>query len=81
MYVLTPGLVLKVKVDDGKIVFSPPFAEVRDMVLAAFREIVISADGLPRVICLLFSCFEYFFKLPTTFIYFPIRCSWKVQRL
>jgi dynein heavy chain len=42
-------LLIKLKVEEPKIVFDPAFKEIRDIILRCFSEIVASGDGLTRV--------------------------------
>lgn len=54
-YVMPQVMIIKLKVDEPKIVFDPLFRECRDIILRCFSQIVTSAEGLQRVstlICL-----------------------------
>lgn len=42
-------MIVKLKVEEPKIVFDPPFRECRDIILRCFSEIIASGEGLPRV--------------------------------
>ncbi|XP_041362756.1 dynein heavy chain 3, axonemal-like isoform X2 [Gigantopelta aegis] len=53
-YVMPQVMIIKLKVEDPKIVFEPPFREIRDIILRCFSEIIASGDGLMRVECELF---------------------------
>ena len=48
-YVMKQVMILKLKVEDPKILFEPPFRECRDIVIRCFSEIIASAEGLQRV--------------------------------
>ncbi|KAH3867062.1 hypothetical protein DPMN_030187 [Dreissena polymorpha] len=53
-YVMAQIMIIKLRVEEPKIVFDPPFKEIRDIILRCFSEIIASAEGLMRVsvICL-----------------------------
>ena len=40
---------MQLQIDGAKLVFDPPFREVRDIILRLLTEIVQSAENLPRV--------------------------------
>ena len=42
-------MIVKLKVEEPRIVFDPPFRECRDIILRCFSEIIDSAEGLQRV--------------------------------
>ncbi|XP_078610604.1 dynein axonemal heavy chain 3-like isoform X1 [Branchiostoma floridae x Branchiostoma japonicum] len=42
-------MIIKLRVEEPKIIFEPPFRETRDIFLRCFSEIVASAEELPRV--------------------------------
>ena len=48
-YVMPQVMIIKLKVEDPKIIFDPPFREIRDIILRCFSEIIASGDGLTRV--------------------------------
>ena len=48
-YVMKSVMIVKLKVEEPKQVFEPPFRECRDIILRCFSEIIASAEGLPRV--------------------------------
>lgn len=48
-YVQTQIMIIKLKVEEPKIVFEPPFREIRDIILRCFSEIIASGEGLTRV--------------------------------
>lgn len=48
-YVVTPVMIIKLKVEEPKIIFEPPFRECRDIILRCFSEVIASATELPRV--------------------------------
>ncbi|KAK3717325.1 hypothetical protein QZH41_011557, partial [Actinostola sp. cb2023] len=48
-YVVTEIMVIQLRVDGAKLIFDPPFREVRDIILRLLTEIVKSAEDLPRV--------------------------------
>ena len=47
-------MIIKLQVQEPKIVFDPPFRDCRDIILKCFSEIIASGDSLPRVECELF---------------------------
>ncbi|WAQ96862.1 DYH3-like protein [Mya arenaria] len=53
-YVMPQIMIIKLRVEEPKIVFDPPFKEIRDIILRCFSEIIASAEGLMRVECQLF---------------------------
>ncbi|XP_061175178.1 dynein axonemal heavy chain 3-like [Saccostrea echinata] len=53
-YVQTQIMIIKLRVEEPKIVFDPPFREIRDIILRCFSEIIASGEGLTRVECELF---------------------------
>ncbi|XP_077979573.1 dynein axonemal heavy chain 3-like isoform X2 [Glandiceps talaboti] len=53
-YNMAQVMIIKLKVEEPKIVFDPPFRECRDIILRCFSEIIASAEGLPRVECDIF---------------------------
>ncbi|XP_064624417.1 dynein axonemal heavy chain 3-like [Lineus longissimus] len=53
-YVMAQVMIIKLRVEEPKILFDPPFREVKDIILRCFQEIIASAEGLPRVECDLF---------------------------
>lgn len=48
-------MVIKLKVEEPKIVFEPPFREIVNLLIKCFSEIIASGTGLPRVECELFT--------------------------
>ena len=42
-------MIIKLRVEEPKIVFDPPFREIRDIILRCFSEIIASGEGLMRV--------------------------------
>lgn len=48
-YVQTQIMIIKLRVEEPKIVFDPPFREIRDIILRCFSEIIASGEGLTRV--------------------------------
>lgn len=42
-------MILKLRVEDPKIIFDPTFRECRDIILRCFSEIIASGEGLQRV--------------------------------
>ncbi|GAB1599971.1 hypothetical protein Ahia01_000274600, partial [Argonauta hians] len=48
-YVMTPILIINLKVEDNKIVFHPPFRDILNLIIKCFAEIVVSATALPKV--------------------------------
>jgi dynein heavy chain len=46
-------MIIKLKVEEPKIIFDPLFKEIRDIILRCFSEIIASGDGLTRVSFLL----------------------------
>ncbi|XP_053383461.1 dynein axonemal heavy chain 3-like [Mercenaria mercenaria] len=53
-YVMAQVMIIKLRVEEPKIVFDPPFREIRDIILRCFSEIIASGEGLMRVECQLF---------------------------
>ncbi|KAK7111861.1 dynein axonemal heavy chain 3-like isoform X2 [Littorina saxatilis] len=53
-YVMAQVMIIKLKVEEPKIMFEPLFREIRDIILRCFSEIIASGDGLTRVECELF---------------------------
>ncbi|KAK3579501.1 hypothetical protein CHS0354_028323 [Potamilus streckersoni] len=53
-YVMAQIMIIKLRVEEPKIVFDPPFREIRDIILRCFSEIIASGDGLSRVECEIF---------------------------
>lgn len=53
-YVMAQIMIIKLRVEEPKIVFDPPFREIRDIILRCFSEIIASGEGLMRVECTLF---------------------------
>nr|XP_006820578.1 PREDICTED: dynein heavy chain 3, axonemal-like [Saccoglossus kowalevskii] len=53
-YNMAQVMIIKLKVEEPKIVFDPPFRECRDIILRCFSEIIASAEGLQRVECDIF---------------------------
>ena len=49
-YVMPQVMIIKLRVEEPKIVFDPPFREIRDIILRCFSEIIASGEGLMRVI-------------------------------
>lgn len=49
MYVMAQVMIIKLKVEEPKIIFDPLFKEIRDIILRCFSEIIASGDGLTRV--------------------------------
>ena len=54
-YVMSPIMVIMLKVEEPKIVFHPPFRDILNMIIKCFSEIIASGTGLPRVECELFT--------------------------
>ena len=50
-YVMAQVMIIKLKVEEPKIIFDPLFKEIRDIILRCFSEIIASGDGLTRVSC------------------------------
>lgn len=48
-YVMPQVMIIKLKVDEPKIIFDPAFRECRDIILRCFSQIITSAEGLQRV--------------------------------
>ena len=48
-YVMPQIMIIKLRVEEPKIVFDPPFREIRDIILRCFSEIIASGEGLMRV--------------------------------
>ena len=42
-------MIVQLKIDGAKLVFDPPFRELRDIILRLLTDIVQSAEDLPRV--------------------------------
>ena len=42
-------MIVKLRVEEPRIIFDPPFRECRDIILRCFSEIIASADQLQRV--------------------------------
>ncbi|XP_033740540.1 dynein heavy chain 3, axonemal-like isoform X1 [Pecten maximus] len=53
-YVMDQVMIIKLRVDEPRIQFDPPFREIRDIILRCFSEIIASGEGLTRVECELF---------------------------
>ncbi|XP_029639148.1 dynein heavy chain 3, axonemal-like isoform X2 [Octopus sinensis] len=53
-YVLAPIMIIKLKVEEPKIVFDPPFRDILSLIIKCFSEIVASGTGLSRVECEVF---------------------------
>ncbi|XP_070580768.1 dynein axonemal heavy chain 3-like [Ptychodera flava] len=53
-YNMAQVMIIKLKVEEPKIVFEPAFRECRDIILRCFSQIINSAEGLPRVECDIF---------------------------
>nr|KAG5713480.1 hypothetical protein BaRGS_025028 [Batillaria attramentaria] len=53
-YVMAQVMIIKLRVEEPKIIFDPLFKEIRDIILRCFSEIIASGDGLTRVECELF---------------------------
>ncbi|KAK6187847.1 hypothetical protein SNE40_005782 [Patella caerulea] len=53
-YVMKQVMIIKLRVQDPKIIFDPLFREIRDIILRCFTEIIACAEGLSRVECELF---------------------------
>lgn len=49
LYVMKQVMIIKLKVEEPKITFDPPFRECRDIILRCFSEIIASGEGLQRV--------------------------------
>ena len=58
-YVMPQVMIIKLRVEEPKIVFDPPFREIRDIILRCFSEIIASGEGLMRVIYFYFITVEY----------------------
>ncbi len=52
-YVMKSVMIIKLQVDDPKVVFDPSLRDCRDIILQCFAEIIRSAEKLPRVSLLL----------------------------
>ena len=52
-------MIIKLRVEEPKIVFDPPFREIRDIILRCFSEIIASGEGLMRVIYFYLITVEY----------------------
>ncbi|RUS89800.1 hypothetical protein EGW08_002412, partial [Elysia chlorotica] len=48
-YVQKQIMIIKLKIEEPKIVFEPTFRELRDIILRCFSEIIASGEGLTRV--------------------------------
>ena len=48
-YVMPQIMIIKLRVEEPRIVFDPPFVECRNIILRCFSEIITSAEGLQRV--------------------------------
>ena len=48
-YVQTQVMIIKLRVEEPKIIFDPPFREIRDIILRCFSEVIASGEGLTRV--------------------------------
>ena len=53
-FVMPQVMIIKLKIEDPKILFEPTFRECRDIILRCFSEIIASGEGLSRVECELF---------------------------
>ncbi|KAK0049220.1 dynein heavy chain 3 axonemal-like isoform X1 [Biomphalaria pfeifferi] len=53
-YVHRPIMIVRLKIEEPKIIFEPTFRELRDIILRCFSEIIASGEGLNRVECELF---------------------------
>ena len=53
-FVMPPVMIIKLKIEDPKILFDPTFRECRDIILRCFSEIIASGEGLSRIECELF---------------------------
>lgn len=53
-FVMPQVMLIKLKIEDPKILFDPTFRECRDIILRCFSEIIASGEGLSRVECELF---------------------------
>ncbi|XP_033631251.1 dynein heavy chain 3, axonemal-like [Asterias rubens] len=53
-YVVAQIMIVKLRVEEPRIIFDPPFRECRDIILRCFSEIIASADQLQRVECAIF---------------------------
>ena len=53
-FVMPQVMIIKLKVEDPKILFDPSFRDCRDIILRCFSEIIASGEGLSRVECELF---------------------------
>ena len=58
-YVMPQVMIIKLRVEEPKIVFDPPFREIRDIILRCFSEIIASGEGLMRVIYFYLITVEY----------------------
>lgn len=63
-YVQTQIMIIKLRVEEPKIVFDPPFREIRDIILRCFSEIIASGEGLTRV-----GIYGFIFNETNTFRY------------
>ena len=48
-YVMKQVMIIKLYVEDPKLLFDPSFRECRDIVLRCFSEVIASGEGLQRV--------------------------------
>lgn len=48
-YVMTEVLTVGLQIDGAKLIFDPPFRDIRDLIIRLLTEIVQSAENLPRV--------------------------------
>ncbi|CAH1793734.1 unnamed protein product, partial [Owenia fusiformis] len=53
-YVMKQVMIVKLRVEEPKIIFEPPFRECRDIILRCFSVIIQCGEGIPRVECELF---------------------------
>lgn len=53
-FVMPQVMIVRLRVEDPKILFEPSFRECRDIILRCFSEIIASGEGLSRVECELF---------------------------
>lgn len=53
-FVMAQVMLIKLKIEDPKILFEPTFRECRDIILRCFSEIIASGEGLSRVECEVF---------------------------
>ncbi|XP_059139620.1 dynein axonemal heavy chain 3-like isoform X2 [Physella acuta] len=53
-YIEKQIMIVRLKIEEPKIIFEPTFRELRDIILRCFSEIIASGEGISRVECELF---------------------------